>query len=335
MRKFIWLGVVVLALIGLWSLGWLLLAGEARKQVELLAANDGESAPKLSCGALSVTGYPFRFDVACTEALLVMGDVSVRAAGVKASVLAYSPTHVIYSLASPLRFEDAFTGSRSRVDFAGFEGSARLTARDFNAVLNGEGWRIARISMVADKPSWTDTLAGDLLQASADHAELHLLDMPEQHDAEAGTAGLALYATVAALAAPGLAVAEAEGSLELEVSGLPDDLNGFADPQLAQKWQQRGGVAKLVRLKGEQPAPETMIDASGEARLNAAGLLDSTLSYRSKGLFPRFAGLLDPIYLAMLQGKEEPDGSFSNSIATQNGEMRLLTFTLFSIPPLF
>jgi hypothetical protein len=335
-RKVIGLGIFMFVLFGLWSAGWFYASGMLREQVLALAQNDGESAPRVTCGTLDVGGFPFRFDLTCLGAEMVDADRTVTLGGLTASVRVYAPTHAIITAQSPLGFDNAFTGSRSRIDFASFEGSARFTSGDLGAALQGEGWRIGRVSGLADGVQWFDTIATDLLQASAAHLELHLIDIEEAHDDAAGTAALAIYAKADDLTAPAYGIANGNGAIEAELSGLPDDLRVLAaDTDPLRNWQARGGVLKVVSLKGAQPVPDQLVEGSGEFSLTPEGFITANLNYRTKDVFPRFAGLMEAWQLALLQGKPEDDGSFSNSFALVDGKLQLLTFTLLETPPLF
>ena len=335
MRKIIGLGIAVLVVVVLWIAGWFWAAGEARQQVALLAQNDGETAPQLTCGTLDVSGFPFRFDVTCGEAEVITGDETLTVKGIKASVLVYSPTHVIFSAIPPYTMANAFTGSQSRVDFTGLEGSARLEANDLLKGFSGEGWRIARISVVADGLVWNDTVISDILQAKAAHLEAQLVDIPHQHDKAKGIAALAAYFDVKGLDAPGFEIAAGDGSLEAQVSGLPNDLRNFSDPDLVRRWQQAGGALKLIRLAGRQPQPDERFEISGTASLGDTGLVNGQISYTTKGVLDRFAKLMPPLQLLALKGKPEADGGFSNGLNLVDGQLKLIAIPLLDIPPLF
>ena len=129
MRKILALGLAVLVVLALWTGGWLWAASEIKHQVDGLAEADGEAAPRLACGTLNISGFPFRFDIDCEQLALTFGDHDITLAALRASVLAYNPTHVIFSARAPYAMSNAFTGSQSRFDFKNLEGSARLTAR--------------------------------------------------------------------------------------------------------------------------------------------------------------------------------------------------------------
>ncbi len=335
MRKILALGLAVLVVLALWTGGWLWAASEIKHQVDALAEADGEAAPRLACGTLAITGFPFRFDVDCEALALTYGDHEITLAGLRASVLAYNPTHVIFSARPPYAMANAFTGSQSRFDFADLEGSARLTARDTLAGLSGEGWRIARVSIVANQVAWYDTVIEDLLQARAETAELHLMDMPERHDAAARTAGLALYASLTSVDIPGLAVASAQSTLEAELTGLPDDIRFAAEPDALRLWQQSGGALKLVRFAGDQPQPADSFEVTGEAALTPAGLVNARIDYTTKGVFERFTNLVPMSTLAIFRGTPRDDGSFRGELNMTDSRTAILGTPLFELPPLW
>jgi hypothetical protein len=335
LRKFVWLLIAVIVVVGAWSAGWLWAAGEATRQVKLLAEADGETAPKFQCENFNVSGFPFRFDLDCENATLVDQDLTATFPGLRASVMAYNPTHVIFSAKGPFAYADAFSGSQRRLDFTKLDGSVRLTAVDPIRSLGGEGWRLARFSVEADDLAVTDTVAGEIVEASAKHVEAHLVDMPDQFDATAGTSALANYVTASELALPGLQVAGANLTLESQITGLPADIRDFGKPDAVRNWQAAGGTVKLVKLAGAQPEPNESFDVSGEARLSGGGYVEGQLDYTTRGVLDRFSQLLPPVQLAMFKGAPQADGSFRNSMTIADGQVKLLTFVFAQLPPLF
>lgn len=334
-RKVLALGLAVIVVLALWTGGWFWGAAEIRNQIALLAAADGETEPRVECGTFDITGFPFRFDADCTDLSVVYGDHEVTLAALRASVLAYNPTHVIFSARAPYGMYNAFTGSRSRFDFGNNEGSARLVSRDLMGGLAGEGWRIARISVVLNELSWYDTVLEDLLQASATEAQVHLLDMAEQHDRAAGTSGLALFAELKNLAIPALQVAAANTSLQADLVGLPDDIRLLGAPDILQRWQQAGGHLRLVRFAGDQPEPADSFEVTGEAMLTPNGLVNARLDYTTRGIFERLGGMLPTTTLAMFRGLPQPDGSFRNELEMVDGRLNALAMTMLEVPPLW
>jgi hypothetical protein len=332
MGKFIVLAAAVLVVLAAWSGAWLYGAGQIRAAVESLAEGDGEGAPKVTCGRLGISGFPFRFDIECAEAAIVSGDRTTTLAGMKATLLAYNPTQARLSWLGPITYADAFSGSQSRIDFAAAQGSLRLKPRDLFEGLGGAGWRIERVSLVADDVTWTDTVLAERTALSAAHVEAHLVDLPARHDAAAGVAALAAYAELEDSTAPDLGLAGGDVSLKAEVSGVPDDLRAFGEEDAVRDWQAAGGAFKLVSLTGK--AGEEYIQSSGTFALDAGGRLDGTAELKSKGLVERLGGMLPPEWRGLVLGTEAPDGSYSQKLTIKAGVVFSGLVPLFLIPPL-
>ncbi|MBN9311130.1 MAG: DUF2125 domain-containing protein [Devosia sp.] len=335
MRKFAWLLIAVVVVVAAWTTGWFWAAGEVTGQVRLLAQADGEATPKFECGSFGVSGFPFRFDLDCENGTLTDQDLTVNFTGLRASVMAYNPTHMIFSAKGPFSYDDAFSGSQRRLDFSRLDGSLRVVPADLLKGLGGEGWRLARLSVETDDIAVTDTVAGDILEASAKHLEAHLVDMPDQFDKAAGTSALASYVAAAELSLPGLQVASGNLTLESQITGLPADIRDFGNPDAIRNWQAAGGSVKLVKLAGTQPSPAESFDVSGEARLSGGGYVEGQVDYSTTGVLDRLSQFLPPVQLAMLKGAPQADGSFRNTVTILDGQMKILTFVFAQLPPLF
>jgi hypothetical protein len=333
MRRFALLLGVVLLVAGVWSAVWLLGAGAIKRSVAEFSDNDGVNAPKLTCGRLDVTGFPFRFDVECANATIVSGDQTTTVAGMKATFLVYNPTQAKLSALAPVTMTDAFSGARSRIDFTAAEGSARLTPADlWRGVTSGAGWRIARISIVANRVEWTDTVLDERLAFSAGHLDLQILDAPEQHDPERGTATLATFTTLEDVAAPDLGVAGGEVELQAELTGLPDDIRNFGAPDATRAWQAAGGQLKLVSLKGT--AGEQFIESDGTLALDSGFRLDGQVNLRSKGLVERIGPMLPEEWKGLIVGDQDADGSYSQTVTIKAGIVFSGLIPISVIPPL-
>jgi len=322
MKRFVVLLVVILAVVAIWTGGWFFLAGEVRRNVEALAMADGVTQPRLTCGGLNIGGFPFRFDVDCADARVVDGDALIDIAGIRASVLVYRPTHILASAKGPLAFTDSFTGSKSRVDWSGLEASLRL-----------DGWRVARLSVSGHDLVWTDTLFGETLIAQTPLAELHLLDMPEQHDPERGLAALAIYGTVEDLAYPNMTIAAGDTKIEAEITALPDDVRRLGEPGMLQRWQADGGTLRLVSLRGTDGASE--LDAEGNVALDASGQAEGQINIASSGVAERIGPLLIEPYRTLVLGNPAADGSYANVLNFRAGGVYSGLIPIAAIPPLF
>jgi hypothetical protein len=333
MRRFALLLGVVLLVAGLWSAGWLFGAGAIKSSIADLSENDGVNGPKVTCGRLNVSGFPFRFDVECADVTIVSGDQTTTVAGVKATFLVYNPTQAKLSALAPVTLTDAFSGARSRVDFTAAEGSARLTTANlWRGVTSAAGWRIARVSVVADQVQWTNTILDDRLAFSADHLDLQILDAPEQHRPADGTATLATFTTLTNVAAPDLGVAGGEVALEAELTGLPDDVRNFGAPDATRTWQAAGGQLKVVSLKGT--AGEEFIESDGTLALDSGFRLDGQVNLRSRGLVERIGPVLPEEWRGLVLGGQAADGSYSQTVTIKAGVVFSGLIPITMIPPL-
>lgn len=321
-KRIIILGSVVLAVIVLWSAAWLVLAGVVRQNVDALALADGVTTPNVTCATLNVGGFPFRFDVDCSSARIVSGDLVVDVPGIRASVLVYAPTHVQASALGPLQLTDNFTGTRNGVAWSKLEASVRLS-----------NWRIGRASVVGADMVWSDTLFGDVVIAQSPQVELHVGDIPEQHDAERRLAALALYARAQAVAWPGLTLTDSNTEVQLELSGLPDDVRNWGDPLLLQGMQQAGGTLKVVSIHGTDAA--STLDAQGEIRLDPQGQLDGEIAITSTGVADRIGPLLQEPWRTLVLGTAKPDGSHANQLNFRAGAVFSGLVPVAAVPPLF
>lgn len=321
-KRIIILGSVVVAVVVLWSAAWLVLAGVVKQNIQALAQADGVTTPRVSCEALGVTGFPFRFDVDCLTAHIVTGDIEVDVPGIRASIRVYAPFHVLASAKGPLQLIDSFTGMRNGVAWSALEASVRL-----------DNWRIARASVSGTGLVWTDALFGDAVIAQSPLAEVHLFDIPEQHDAERHLAALALYARAETAAWPGLTLTDTNAEVQLELSGLPDDVRNWGDPMLLAAMQQAGGKLNVVSIHGTDAT--STLDATGEIRLDPQGQLDGEIAVTSTGVAERIGPMLQEPWRTLVLGSPRPDGSHANQINFRAGAMFSGLLPIAAVPPLF
>jgi hypothetical protein len=322
MKRIIYLGIAVFVVVLAWSGAWLFISGEIRKNVELLATADGVTNPKITCETLSIGGFPFRFDLDCTNATLVSADTSATLTELRASVLVYRPTHLLAFAKGPATLTDAFTGSSSRLDWKDLQASARL-----------DGWRIGRISVTGDNLALNDTVVGDNLVASAKAMEVHLLDIPEQHEPAKGLAALAVYAKASELVAPGFQIGAGETVIEAEINGLPDDVRAFGDANPVQRWQQSGGKIKLVSVRGNDG--ERFYDAKGTLGLDGTARLEGQVNLTSRGLVEYFKDQIPEPMRPMALGAQGADGSYAQTFNIRAGVVLSSIVPLFMVPPLY
>lgn len=321
-NRIIILGAVVLLVVGGASAAWFYAAGLVRQEIGRLAFADGETSPQVTCGALDVGGFPFAFDITCADAVVVSGDILAEAPAVRASVMVYDFTHFLASATGPVEIADAFTGQRSSVSWSAIEASLRLT-----------GTRIARLSVVADDLAWNDMLVGDTTLATSPHAELHLLDIPEMHDAERSLAALALYTKMDGLSVPSMAIADSAVELEAEVTALPDDLTTLGASPFLPTWQQTGGTLNLVSLRATGPAAD--LNASGTLALDPAGYPTGSITIDSQGVAERIGPLIEEPWRTLVLGVPGDDGRHANQLNFNAGTLSSGLIPITAVPPLF
>ncbi|MDF2798566.1 MAG: hypothetical protein K0R85_1310 [Devosia sp.] len=314
--------VVVVAVLLIWSVAWYIIAGQVRTQVAALAQADGVTNPRVVCENLNVTGYPFRFDVDCSPARITIEDVSADIAGIRASVLVYRPTHVLASALGPLSVSDAFTGSRNALDWSGLEASLRL-----------DDWRISRFSVSAHDLVWTNPLMGEAPIATATLSELHLLDIPEQHDADRHLASLAGYARTQNLVYPALTLTDTNSEIQLELTGLPDDVRNWNDPLLLRTMQDVDATLRIVSARATDGA--STMTAEGELRLDAMGQLEGQISIESTGVAERIGPYLQEPIRTLVLGTPAADGSHTNILSFSSGGVFSGLVPIGVVPPLF
>lgn len=322
MKKILALGFVVLLLTAGYSIAWFWAARQATDYVKTLETADGETMPRVTCASFAITGFPFGFDATCTNATIVSGDVTVTVAGLKAAAEVYRPTHVLVFAQSPAQIDDAFTGSKSRLDFATAQASVRL-----------DGWRLGRASVVVTEPAWNDTVLADRLLAKASKLEAHLIDVPSKHDAQKGLATLAQYVTVEALDAPGFEIGNGQSTFEAQITNLPDDVRTYADADLLKRWQAAGGKFVIDGFKGGDAT--SAFDASGTLGLDGSGRLEGQVLLHSNGVVERLEGAIPPEYKGWIVGTPAADGSYSQTLNLAAGVVFSGLVPAGVIPPLF
>jgi hypothetical protein len=321
-KRIIILGSVVIAVIVLWSAAWLVLAGLVRQNVEAMALADGVNVPSVACGTLDVGGFPFRFDVDCANARVTSGDILAEVPGIRASARVYAPTHILASGLGPVQLTDRFTGTRHAVTWSTLEASIRLN-----------DWRIARASVSGKDVVWTDRLFGDAVIAQSPLAELHLFDIPEQHDAERHVAALAVYGRAQDVVWPGLTLAGTNAEVQLELSGLPDDVRNWGDPMLLPAMQQAGGKLKVIAIRATDG--DAVLDATGELRLDANGAPEGQIQVISTGVAERVGPLIEEPWRTVVLGTPGADGTHTNQINFRAGAVFSGLIPIAAVPPLF
>lgn len=321
-KRIIILGTIVLLVVLAWTAGWYFIAGQVRQQVELLALGDGETAPQLQCAELDIGGFPFRFDIDCRDATVLSADLMISVPAIRASAMVYRPTHVIASAQGPALLSDAFTGLEQAVEWSALDGSLRL-----------DDWRIARLSLAASDVKWSDRLFGDTLIAEAPQLEMHLLDMPEQHDATTRRAALAGYVRAQDVEAPGIALAATNAEVELELTGLIDDIRDWGIVPFLPDWQQAGGSLRVVGIRAGDGSAD--LSATGQLALDEQGYPTGNIAVDSVGVAERIGPYIEEPWRTLVLGVPGEDGRHKNQLIFANGALSSGLVPIAQLAPLF
>lgn len=321
MKRFVYLIVTLLVLMLLWCIGWVVVAEMAKAGVRSLADADGVANPRLTCDGLGVGGFPFGLDLTCTKARIASQDMRVDLAGFEAHWSLGQPTRLALAAQGPAELADAFTGSRQSLAFTDARASAQL-----------EGLRIGRVSLHLAEVTLSDMLFGSLL-AKVGSVEADLVDIPEQHDAQNHLSALAGYLTLDGIDLPGAGILDGRTSLEAEVDGLPDDIRGFAGPDLVARWRAAGGKLKLVSFKGDDA--QSSFDSSGEVSLDANARLEGQVTVSSNNIVERTGNLVPPEWKPLILGAQAADGSYSQTLNIRGGTVFSGIIPIGEIPPLY
>lgn len=321
-KRIIILGAVVLLVVLGASAAWFYASGIVRQEVERLAFADGETSPQLTCGGLNVGGFPFAFDIDCTDAVVVSGDLMAEVPGLRLSVMVFNLNHVIASAKGPAQVSDAFTGQRSAVSWTALNGSLRLTDN-----------RIARLSVVGDELSWNDLLLGDTTLAKAAHVEAHLLDIPEAYDAEQNLASLALYLTADGLDLPAATLSDTALKVEAELSGIPGELSAIGLEPILPAWQRAGGELNIVGISMSDANAD--LKASGKLALDEQSFPNGSISIDSMGVAERIGPLIEEPWRTLVLGVPGADGRHTNQLNFRGGTLSSGLVPITSLPPLF
>ncbi|HHG89677.1 MAG TPA: DUF2125 domain-containing protein, partial [Devosia sp.] len=213
MNRFVVLIIVVVTVVAGWTATWFYGAGEIRRQITAQLTASQSAPEKLNCKQLEVAGFPFRYDISCTGARIVSGDVTIAVPLLRATVLIYRPTHALIFATGPASYTDAFSGSSRQLRWQNLRASARTN-----------GWALARISLEADGLELVDTLVGEKTVAAASRIEAHILDNPDAYDAESKLVQLNIFARIEAGEVPEFEIENARVTFEGVVEALPDDV---------------------------------------------------------------------------------------------------------------
>lgn len=332
-RGYILLIVAFVVVILGWSAAWLygrsVLAGQLDMQMQRLAGQGLD----LTCADLGIAGFPFRYEVACSD----MQSADRRGTrgslgGLNAVALVYNPWHVILEAQSPAAMAAPVTGLTGDVSWE----TARASVKFSESALGA-------LDAVVDKP---EAAFGTMMSAgrfSADKAEIHLREAPDTPGTLEG------FVTVDRLALN--SVPDLDQTLMLRghvrIDGGMVLLTG-AD--LFSLVQAQGGELPIRLMLAEAVMGQSNAAASGDLVLAGDGTVSGTLEVTVgnakvllQSLRPLFAPgdqtfpLLEGVVKSLDAAATEVDGvrSIKIPVTVNSGLVQVGLLPVARIPPLF
>lgn len=252
--KWIALTAAVVVVAGGWTGGWFWLRDRVGTEMDRALADLAARGVELSCPDRTITGWPFRIEVACSRPAARLPDgTALSAAALSAIGVVDDPYLVRIALASP-------------VNATGADGStAAAVFQSLAASLRHDGSRLVRLSIAAEKLDAEAAPAGGIpARVVADHGEFHA--RPAESGPEDVDLALTLTGTTATLAGNALLPQSADAGIAgvLRRASL---LGG--DPDRLRAWSAAGGEVGLTQAALE--LGETRIEAKGTARIAPDG----------------------------------------------------------------
>lgn len=152
-----------------WSAFWFVARARVNDAITIWLAQEAEQQRQWSCPDRTIGGFPFRFEVRCTDLRFTgttpAGAVKGSLAHFTAVSQVYQPNHVIIEAQGPL-ITDQEGGERITLNWQSFDASAVFS-----------GNRLDRFSVVVDQPlviAGADAQAVQLMQAKAWESHLRI-----------------------------------------------------------------------------------------------------------------------------------------------------------------
>src|SRR5262245_709663 len=275
-RRRLWLFVpfaLLIALAVIWTGLWFYAASRAETAIAGWRAREAKSGRNYECGTQSISGFPFRIEVRCTEPVAELRgkgtQLVLKGADLVMLAQVYQPTLLIGEFKSPMTVADPGQPPAYVVNWSLGQSSVRGTPR-----------APQRGSLVFDNLKM-QRIGSDAAVLNAKRLELHFR-MAEGSATNNPVIDLGLRATAAS--APELHPIAAN-PLDAEISATLRGLADFAPkpwPARFRELQQRGGRIDIVNARVQQG--ETIAVSSGSLGLTENGNLDGQLQMTVVGL---------------------------------------------------
>lgn len=324
-RKVVRLGVLIVLVIAVYSVGWYFAAEYLKNRILTFFAGGNPAGVTASCENADMGGYPFRFRLNCSR--LSFDDhfqgVAASFGPVRAAAQIYNPGHVVWELDGPAEIRSAL-GFNTALDWTSMQSSFRIG-------LSG----LSRSSLMMEglNATVTSTVSSLQLQVTAPSAQSHVRQNEGNLD----------YATLVrdvSVAIDGTKIALPPVSASLDATFA--DKGGLLDPRVAQEqrlYGTKGEIRRMVVDLGEG----RVLTLSGPFEVGEDGLISGRIkveveqikAWRDalKAAYPEQSEMIDNVanvLRALAFGRDDSEAE----ITIQNGVAALGFIPLGQIPPL-
>lgn len=324
-RKVVRLGVLIVLVIAVYSVGWYFAAEYLKNRILTFFAGGNPAGVTASCENADMGGYPFRFRLNCSR--LSFDDhfqgVAASFGPVRAAAQIYNPGHVVWELDGPAEIRSAL-GFNTALDWTNMQSSFRIG-------LSG----LSRSSLMMEglNATVTSTVSSLQLQVTAPSAQSHVRQNEGNLD----------YATLVrdvSVSIDGTKIALPPVSASLDATFA--DKGGLLDPRVAQEqrlYGTKGEIRRMVVDLGEG----RVLTLSGPFEVGEDGLVSGRIkveveqikAWRDalKAAYPEQSEMIDNVanvLRALAFGRDDSEAE----ITIQNGVAALGFIPLGQIPPL-
>ncbi len=306
MNRFFFLLIFIVLIVVGWSGAWIFISSQITDKAEEFFLASKTQNLQLDCAELDVAGFPFRFDVTCTDLTLRQNDLNISIPEIKTTVLVYRPTHGLLFAKGPVQIIDTFTGS-----------SREITWDSLSASVRTNGWTLARASLEAKNIQLNDTIFGRTLVASLEGFEAHIVEDKELRDTQIDTTFYNIFARVTQAEAPEFDVKD--GTLEMTalLMDVPRDLKNWSLAALSKNWYEESTGLSIDKLEGSDH--KSSISIVGRLSTTAQSMLTGNFDFYSTDLAHRFSNVLNSFELDTVFGLKSEDGSNYQSYSFLHG----------------
>lgn len=262
--------VVVLAL-G-WSAFWWFAAQRAEATIATWTEQEARHGRIHTCASRTVGGYPFRFEVRCTQpAMELTGQQPpqvVRAKDAFAVAQVYQPGLIIAEITGPVTIGDSGQPPEWQADWQLAQASLR-----------GVPGRPERLSVVIERLVFDQAGSSSERIGSADHLELHVRRSPGATD-DKPVVEFAGNVTGAVTRVGPLGGRPIEAEINGVLRGV-SDLRRKPMPERLREWQAAGGRLEVTKLRIKQG--DAVAVAAGSVGLTPVGRPDGAVDITMAG----------------------------------------------------